>query len=50
MKEQVSRLARSAKKQKKIKTLVLTIQEWGVAVVTVFRLILAKRVKHRSRA
>ena len=47
MKEQVSRLARSAKKQKKkIKTLVLTIEEWGVAVVTVFRLILAKRVKH----
>ena len=35
MKEQVSRLARSAKKQKKIKTSVLTIQEWGVAVVTV---------------
>ena len=47
MKEQVSRLARSAKKQKKKdKTLVLTIQEWGVTVVTVFRLILAKRVKH----
>ena len=42
MKEQVSRLARSAKNKKKV----LTIQEWGVAVVTVFRLILAKRVKH----
>ena len=46
MKKQISRLARSAKKQKKGKTLVLTIQELGVAVVTVFRLILAKRVKH----